>query len=705
MKMTKTQRRKAVQKEREKLTDREVFLSSPYHQSLSKLMKVLGQKKDIALNIGYDERPEGEIAFTDGRLIFLNAANRISMQYESRELKVLSHEGLVAHECGHIRFTDFGRRKIYLDGFLQGLIYPEPPKVKTAADKKAWEELKGVLLSKERTALLFLQNTAQYFRNLLEDVYIESRMCQEYPGSVRSAIQKNASFLLAEIPTEKERKENHAGDLSILMDLIFRYARAGRRTEENGYSRKYIRCLDRCRRIIDDCVQDSSPDSRLIATNQLLIKLWRYIKPEMEKCRNEMAGLSEEEMQKKVQEPGKNGCQWILLSSHQEASEGESAESYGWNGDPDSRDNTDQGSSGKRESEETRKGDTVQKMREELQEGTENEADASGKGTDQNGQQDIFDMAEELSRLQNHLSEAKVNCQEEKKLKANLKKKIERLEFNDIHKGVKIELHRDVDLPDEAGNEYAEIAPEIQKVSMRLQRIVEEILIRNEGGKLSGLYLGKRLDRNHMYRRDGKIFEKRIAPEQGLPIAVMILADNSESMDVDDRILYCRNACLVLYDFCRKLGIPVAVYGHSTHYPSGFAGSEIVDICIYADYDSVDGKDHFRIFKMDSISCNRDGAALQFAGERLLEREEEIKLLITISDGCPRANQYYGEVAKQDIQSIKRNLERKGVKLFAAAIGDDRKQIEEIYEDGFLNISDLQKMPDKLAKLLTGYIR
>lgn len=45
------------------------------------------------------------------------------------------------------------------------------------------------------------------------------------------------------------------------------------------------------------------------------------------------------------------------------------------------------------------------------------------------------------------------------------------------------------------------------------------------------------------------------------------------------------------------------------------------------------------------------------------------------------------------------------MKLFAAAIGDDRKQIEEIYEDGFLNILDLQKMPDKVAKLLTGYIR
>ena len=33
------------------------------------------------------------------------------------------------------------------------------------------------------------------------------------------------------------------------------------------------------------------------------------------------------------------------------------------------------------------------------------------------------------------------------------------------------------------------------------------------------------------------------------------------------------------------------------------------------------------------------------------------------------------------------------------------EQIEDIYQDGFLNISDLNAMPAKLAKLLLKYIR
>lgn len=86
-------------------------------------------------------------------------------------------------------------------------------------------------------------------------------------------------------------------------------------------------------------------------------------------------------------------------------------------------------------------------------------------------------------------------------------------------------------------------------------------------------------------------------------------------------------------------------------------------------------------------------------------REEEIKLLILISDGNPRENNYFGETAKLDLQNVKRNLERKGVKMFAAAIDDDRQKIEEIYQDGFLNISDLKAMPLKLAGLLTNYLR
>ena len=170
---------------------------------------------------------------------------------------------------------------------------------------------------------------------------------------------------------------------------------------------------------------------------------------------------------------------------------------------------------------------------------------------------------------------------------------------------------------------------------------------------------------------------------------------------------YAREAVQVIYDFCRSLSIPAMVYGHSTHNRLNKSGSgyeEVVDIFAYADFDSADGNDALRMMDMSARDTNRDGAALLFVGEHLLKREED-KILILISDGTPNAENYRGETAKKDLQEIKRNLTKRGVALFAAAIGDDREQIEDIYQDGFLNISDLNAMPAKLAKLLLKYIR
>lgn len=76
-----------------------------------------------------------------------------------------------------------------------------------------------------------------------------------------------------------------------------------------------------------------------------------------------------------------------------------------------------------------------------------------------------------------------------------------------------------------------------------------------------------------------------------------------------------------------------------------------------------------------------------------------------ISDGQPYAQGYNGEIAKADLQEAKYSLEKRGVKLFSAAIGDDRKMIEEIYKDGFLNIADFNTMPVKLAGLIARFIR
>ena len=115
--------------------------------------------------------------------------------------------------------------------------------------------------------------------------------------------------------------------------------------------------------------------------------------------------------------------------------------------------------------------------------------------------------------------------------------------------------------------------------------------------------------------------------------------------------------------------------------------------------------DCYRLMDLSARADNRDGAALRFVAECLLRRPEEIKLLILISDGQPCARGYYGTAAEADLRGIKRDITRRGVTLFAAAIGDDKEAIERIYGEGFLDISNLNDLPVLLTRLIAQRIR
>ena len=91
----------------------------------------------------------------------------------------------------------------------------------------------------------------------------------------------------------------------------------------------------------------------------------------------------------------------------------------------------------------------------------------------------------------------------------------------------------------------------------------------------------------------------------GMPeVSQLMLVDESGSMASSDRISTARAAALVLHDFCRSLGLPVIVYGHSTGYDD-------VELYAYAEFDRLNGKDNYRITDMSARWGNRDGAALR----------------------------------------------------------------------------------------------
>lgn len=155
---------------------------------------------------------------------------------------------------------------------------------------------------------------------------------------------------------------------------------------------------------------------------------------------------------------------------------------------------------------------------------------------------------------------------------------------------------------------------------------------------------------------------------------------------------------VILYDFCKALHIPVTVYGHST-------SGNSVELYSYAEFESIDSDDKYRMMDIAARGSNRDGAALRFVAEQLVKRPEEVKILILVSDGQPAAPGYYGSAAEEDLRGIRQEYRRKGVLFIAAAIGEDKQNIERIYGDSFMDITDLNQLPVKLTAAVKRHMR
>ena len=130
-----------------------------------------------------------------------------------------------------------------------------------------------------------------------------------------------------------------------------------------------------------------------------------------------------------------------------------------------------------------------------------------------------------------------------------------------------------------------------------------------------------------------------------------------------------------------------------------------MELYSYAEYEGYDNDDKYRMMDIGARSSNRDGAALRFVAEQLAGRPQEVKMLILVSDGQPADSGYSGSAAEEDLRGIKQEYRRKGILFVAAAIGDDKQNIERIYGDSFLDISDLNQLPVKLTSVVRRHVR
>ncbi len=312
--------------------------------------------------------------------------------------------------------------------------------------------------------------------------------------------------------------------------------------------------------------------------------------------------------------------------------------------------------------------------------------------------------AADIERILDQMAERSACEQLENERLQELNEAAQNISYGNIHEGVGIQVNRISSVDEELVEQYDQVANPLLAISKQMQKsLVKQLKESRRGGKMTGLLMGRRLDTHALCRNDGKVFYKNSLPNEIPEMAVGLLLDESGSMSSCDRCTYARATAIILYDFCRGLDIPVMVYGHSTEYDSHHGN--IVDLYSYAEFESIDQEDQYRMMDINARGGNRDGAALRYVAEQLSKRPEEIKILMIVSDGQPADRGYDGTAAEEDLRGVRQEYQRKNIIFVAAAIGDDKQNIERIYGDSFMDITDLNQLPAKLTGVVRRHIQ
>ena len=238
------------------------------------------------------------------------------------------------------------------------------------------------------------------------------------------------------------------------------------------------------------------------------------------------------------------------------------------------------------------------------------------------------------------------------------------------------------------------IADQQETISNTVRSLKKILQEKSHNRATSGYRMGK-LDVKSIakseYYQDGKIFKRKNEKEQK-KVAFSLLIDQSGSMSGYKRTIASKTA-IVLEEILRQLDVPLFVAGHCDR------GCEI-PIDVYVDWQQIDNNDRYRLMYTTSEGCNEDSVAISYCCQKLLERPEEEKVLIVISDGQPN-----GSVVMDSMSAaveVVQKYRQKKIHIFGAVIDSDFNRIQKIYGDYCL---DCRAGEGSLGTELVGLIK
>lgn len=698
--------RKRIMDEKSKITDEEFFTSKEYRGYLADITEAATKRYRRPIHVTVFADPEDStVAYTDYNGIVINACNHITWSMPTRKLRSMSIEGFNAHENSHNLFTDNRIAHAYFNSLEHGKFYPKKP-TRLKGDQKlnAQGIIDALMDDTDPIPKTVILRTAKALSNILEDGYVDARYSYEFPGNPARGIALNNVRFAETVPDIDTMIDKQFYPHNIVLNLLLEYVRAREVNNLTGYTGEYMDRFLAALPLVDACIYDEDGRARFDAVNRIMIDLW----PLMQRCFDDLRDKQQNDASSST---GSGNSTTPGTGEDSDSDDGMGAVQDALESQlPQIAPNFTMKSgpvpfNGAFAPDEEQAQELLEQVSKALSEETARIAAHRTETIISNGDGSIVQDSEyegagyefsatDIERVLEEIATGKVNESLEEELSEELQSEATSIQYGNAHRNINITVHRMSHVNQNLIDSYTAVAPQLLMLSKRLQRSVSAILRdKRQGGKQTGLYVGKHLDQHAFHRNDGRVFCNKRLPTEPINMSVALLVDESGSMCGCDRITKARATAIVVQDFCEKLGIPIMIVGHT-------ASCAHVELFSYADFKSVDKKDRYRLMDMSARYCNRDGAALRYVAEKLSKQNSDVKMLFIICDGQPNDDGYTGTAAEADLRGIKLEYSRKGVQIFAAAIGDDRANIERIYGAGYLDITDLNQLPIMLTQLI-----
>lgn len=194
-----------------------------------------------------------------------------------------------------------------------------------------------------------------------------------------------------------------------------------------------------------------------------------------------------------------------------------------------------------------------------------------------------------------------------------------------------------------------------------------------------------------------RVFERRKAPSNKSDMAVIMLVDESGSMDDDDKYKTARKTAILLAEVFDRLHIPIKVIGFTescrtvTHYH-------------YLSWKNTP-QERCKLLNISARMANFDGYSIRYGSELLNKRPEKHKLMIVVSDGCPAASYYASNDGIEDTRNAV-HYASKTAKVLGILVGSSSPQKHQyMYGVNFLHITNVEALPALLAQRVKRIVK